>query len=194
MEDSIGFVAGNRDIAMKYYDLCDIERMSKKAINHIKKELKKLIKEDPYFLDSYSDYYNILMDEEDTLRARRVINQAYKKAMELILDENKQWPDKMEWGWMANRPIIRAILNKAIDEWNAYNDDVALEIFRKLLRTNPRDNIGVRFYILAILEGMSFEAYERKFNKGGFYDTSSWEWFNKHSHKFSEEFPSIEEE
>jgi len=186
------FLDKDRNIAMKYYDLCEYDRSTKKALTILKRELKYLISEDPYFLDSYSDYYQILMNENSFIEARVIINRAYKNALKLILDENKKWPDSLEWGFIENRHIIRAILNKAIDEWSAENETVALDLFRNLLKTNPRDNAGVRFYILAILMGMSFEKYENKFNKDGYYDSSSWEWFAKNSNKFEDEFPSVD--
>ena len=194
MSKIVEFVDKDRNVSMKYYGICELDRSTKKDINHVKKKLKDLMKEDPYFLDSYSDYYQILLHENDHIEARRLINSAYSKAMELILDKNKEWPDRLEWGWLENRHIIRAILNKAIDEWSSNNNEVALNLFRKLLITNPRDNAGVRFYILAILMNMSFDDYEKKFNKGGYYDDSSWKWFDKNYKKFKDEFPEDEEE
>tara|TARA_B100000508_G_scaffold140288_1_gene140822 strand:+ start:1751 stop:2320 length:570 start_codon:yes stop_codon:yes gene_type:complete len=186
------FVDENRDIAIKYYDLCDIDRSTKKGLDFVKSELKNLIKEDPYFLDSYSDYYQVLIDQGDLVEARKVINTGYKNAMYLILDSSGNWPDSLEWGWIENRHIIRLLINKSIDEWSSNNEDIALELFRKLLKTNPRDNGGVRFYMLAILMGLSFDDYEEQFNKGGYYDDSSWNWFNKNYKKFASEFKNLE--
>lgn len=186
------FVDDNRDVSMSYYDLCDVDTSTKANLNYIKKELKKLIKSEPYFLDSYSHLYQLLLNEDKVVEARELINMAYGNALELVLDKAGNWPDLIEWGWIENRHIIRAILNKGIDEWMFYRNDVALDIFRKLLRTNPRDNAGVRFYILAILMKMSFEEYEEKFNKGGHYDDSSWKWFEKNCKKFANEFTALE--
>ena len=77
---------------------------------------------------------------------------------------------------MENRHIIRTILIKAISLWKAGKTDYALNLFRKLLKSNPGDNTGVRNYILAIRMKMSFKKFEKGFNKGGFYDSSLIGW------------------
>jgi len=78
----------------------------------------------------------------------------------------------LEWGWLENRHIIKAILNKALSHWVKGETDEALELFRKILSTNPGDNPGVRFYILAIKQGMSYREFEKHYSKGG--TNSSW--------------------
>lgn len=65
--------------------------------------------------------------------------------------------DILEWGWLENRHIIRTILNKAISLWENNHMDEALNLFRNLLKTNPNDNVGARYYILAIRMNMSLE-------------------------------------
>ncbi len=80
-------------------------------------------------------------------------------------------------------------MNKAVSLWDQGKTDEALEMFRKLLRTNPSDNAGVRYYILAIRLNMSLEKFEKKFDKGGFYlATEIDRWFEENSKKFPDEF------
>ncbi len=182
------FVDKDRPVCMKYYDICEYDDSIPEGRKFVTKKLKALIKKDPYFLDSYSHLYQILLAEGKAESAIELIENAYQNALKLILDKSGNWPDRLEWGWLENRHIIRAILNKGTDEWMLNNCESALDIFRKLFKANPNDNAGVRFYILAIRMGMSFEEYENKFNKGGYYDDSSWKWFEKNQKKFSEEF------
>jgi len=111
----------------------------------------------------------------------------------LITDKNGNWPDILSWANLLNRHIIRAILTKAIILWGDQYKDEALDIFRKLLNSNLSDNIGARFYILAIRMGIDFEDFDKRFNKGGYYDEEILTWFDNNYKKFPEEFSAWEE-
>jgi len=179
-----------------YYDLC--ERYDGRNVKSMKKQLKQLIEQDPDFLDSYILLCEILEGEGNDAEAEKLLDKAYDRAVRLITDKNGNWPDVLEWGWLENRHIIRAILNKAISLWNNNEIDGALDLFRKLLKTNPGDNVGARDYILAIRMNMSFEDFEKRFNKGGFYDMELSDWFDKNYKSFPDEFDwwekAVEEE
>lgn len=170
----------------KYYDLMD--KYDGTNAKSIKNQLIRLIQKDPYFLDSYLLLYEILRDEEAFEEAEKILDEAYKKAMELITDKNGKWPDILEWGWLENRHIIRTILNKAISLWESNHIDEALNLFRNLLKTNPNDNIGARYYILAIRMNMSLEKFEKRFDRGGYYDNELPQWFERNYKKFPDEF------
>lgn len=169
-----------------YYDLC--EKYNGRNAKSIKRQLTQLIDKDPDFLDSYLLLYEILQDEGNLPGAEKILNDAYERAMKLITDKKGKWPDVLEWGWLENRHIIRTILNKAISLWESREIDDALNLFRKLLKTNPGDNVGARDYILAIRMNMSFEEFENRFNKGGYYDTELSDWFDENYKKFPDEF------
>ncbi|GLI54122.1 hypothetical protein [Thermodesulfovibrio yellowstonii] len=170
----------------KYYDLLD--RYNGTNAKSIKNQLTRLIRKDPYFLDSYLLLYEVLRDEEAFEEAEKVLDEAYKKALEMITDKNGKWPNVLEWGWLENRHIIRTILNKAISLWESNQIDDALNLFRNLLRTNPNDNIGARYYILAITMKISLSEFEKRFDRGGFYDNELPQWFEKNYKKFPDEF------
>ncbi|KXA97299.1 hypothetical protein AKJ38_01520 [candidate division MSBL1 archaeon SCGC-AAA259I14] len=174
-----------------YYELC--ERYGGGDVGPLKRQLSELIEEDPDFLDPYLMLYSILEDEGNLHEAEAMLNVAYERALELITDEEGRWPDKLEWGWLENRHIIRSILNKAISLWGNGETEEALELFRKLLATNLADNVGARKYILAIRMGMSLEEFEDRFNKGGYYDSEVMEWFDENYERFSDEFDQWEE-
>lgn len=154
----------------------------------VKLKLKKLIEKDPYFLDPYLLLMEILNEEENFEQGEEVLNLAYQKAMELILDKDRNWPDILEWGWLENRHIIRTIVNKALFLWAQGENEKALELLRKLLKTNPNDNVGARDYILAIRMGLSFDDFEDRFDRGGFYDSELSDWFQENYKKFPDEF------
>jgi tetratricopeptide (TPR) repeat protein len=169
-----------------YYALCD--RYNGRNAKFIKKQLTELIEKDQNFLDSYVFLHEILRDEGKFAEAEKILDDAYQRAINLITDKNGNWPDILEWGWFDNRHIIRAILNKAISFWINGEVDIALDLFKKLLQTNPGDNIGARYFILAIKMDMSFYKYESCFDKGGFYDDKISDWFDENHRKFPNEF------
>ena len=180
------YVDRDHEVMDTYYDLC--ERYTGRNAKTIKKQLEELIKRDPDFLDSYIFLYRILFRENKAKEAKKVLNEAYERAVKLITDENGNWPDILEWGWLENRHIIRAILNKGVLSWGSNDTECAITIFRNLLKTNPCDNPGVRFYILAIRMGISFRKFEKRFNRGGFYHQDLLEWFEENYQKFPDEF------
>jgi len=183
-----GFVDQHRPIQSKYYELMD--RADQETLSYQKavKLLKRLIEEDPDFLDPYLELYEIYQVENKDHKARQILNEAYERAIDLITDKQGNWPDVLLWGFLENRHIIRTILNKALLEWEDGNNDKALELLRKLLRTNPNDNVGARDYILAIRMGFSMLGFEDRFNKGGYYDMDLAIWFEEHARKFPDEF------
>ncbi len=182
------FVDKNRKVALRYWkvleDLEEGRLTTKKAI----KKLREIIRKDPDFLDPYLTICELLWEEGKEEEADRVLDEAYQRALRLITDEEGNWPDRLEWGWLENRHILRTLLNKGIERWDKGYTEEALSIFRNLLRTNPNDNLGVRDFILAIRKGMSYEEFERRFNKGGYYDSELVEWFEKHYKEFPDEF------
>lgn len=184
IEDS--FVDKNRPVQMKYYDTLD--RLETANDRKIQRVMEKLIKEDPDFLDPYLILYEIYQDNRKWNKADEILDNAYNRALKLITDKKGNWPEVLLWGFLENRHIIRVIFSKGVHLWDKEKTDEALDIFRKLLKSNPNDNVGARDYILAIRMGISFEAYEERFNKGGYYDSESIKWFEENAPKYPDEF------
>lgn len=180
------FVDKSRRVQIKYYELLD--KIDSLSADSLIRKIEKLMDEDPDFFDTYLMIYEIYQDNGELKKANQILNDAYVRAINLITDKKGNWPDSLMWGFLENRHIIRTIFNKAVHLWDEGQNDEALELFRKLLKTNPNDNVGARNYILAIRMGMSFEEYEEQFNKGGYYDSESVTWFDKNAPKFPDEF------
>lgn len=180
------FVDKDRPVSMKHYDLC--ERYDGKNSKAIISELNKLIKEDPLYLDSYNLLSQIYADICDFEKYEAIVVEAGKKGLSLISDKKGNWPLSLEWGWLENRHIIRAILNLGMHYWQKQENQKALEIFRSLLKSNLNDNVGARDFILAIRLGMTYNKFHKKFDKGGYFDSDLMDWFEKESKKFPDEF------
>lgn len=160
----------------------------------VKKELQKFIDRDPYFFDPYVMLFDLLEADGYHQIAEDLLNNGYEKVLKVILDKKGNWPDELHWGFIENRHIIRLLVNRAILFWKNKKNDAALDIFRNLLRSNPFDNVGARNYILAIREGMTLSAYEKRFDRGGYYDMESFEWFEQNMAKYPEEFEGLAED
>jgi len=186
------YIDKEREVMHEYYEL--YEKYEGKSMDFIKRKMKELIKKDPDFLDPYLILYDILNEEGKTKEAEELLDEAYRRAINLITNEEGDWPSILEWSLLENRHIIRTILYKAILLWKKGDVNDSLDLFRKLLKTNPVDNVGARFYILAIRMGMNFEEFENRFNKDGFYDSSLFDWFDENYRKFPDEFNWWEKE
>lgn len=180
------YVDKDREVMSDYYDMC--ERYGGGYSKLVETQMRSLIEKDPDYFEPYLLLYDMLNGTQRKIEAEKLLNDAYSRAVKLITDKDGKWPDVLEWGWLENRHIIRTILNKGISSWVNGKTDDALDLFRRLLRMNPRDNAGVRDYILAIRMDMTFDGFERRFNKGGFYDMKLMEWFDKNYKKFPDEF------
>lgn len=159
-------------------------------IEELKEFLKELIERDPYYLEPYVFLNEIYEMEGRVKDAEGILEEAYRRAIELISEENKL-PDRLEWKYPTNRHLIKALISMGVFYWEVGELEKALKIFKEVYKMNPSDEPGVRFYILAILEGMSFDEFEQVFTKDGEYDYEDLEqWFNKHSSTHKDIFSS----
>lgn len=186
------FIDKEHSIIEDYYNIMD--RYTGKNTPFIIPKLKKLIDIDPFFFDAYTSLVDLFYSINQFEKGDIIINQAFEKALKRIVDKKGNWPDRLEWGWLENRHIIRAILNQAILYWKCEKTNDALGLLRKLLRSNPNDNVGARFYILGIRKNISFIDFELRFNKNGFYDTDLPEWFDANYKSYPDEFERWDKE
>lgn len=181
------FVDKDHKIMSEYYDFIDSEERSPEETE---KEMQKFIEKDPLFLDPYLILFDLYQHNDDLDKAHEILESAYQKAIKLITDKKGNWPKKMLWGHLENRHIVRTLLKKALNLWIKDKRDDSLELLRKLLRSNPNDNIGARTYILAIRLGMNFDKFEKQMlSKDGYgYDGQKMWKFEKKMKDFPDEF------
>jgi len=145
-----------------YFDFLEspVQNDIKKSI----KALKAMIKKDKNFFDPYITLHEYYLMKRDFKKAIKTMEDAYHRAMDLI-EHKGSFPDTLRWGFIENRHIIRMLFNFAMFLWaNSEEKKEALRIFTQLLKSNPNDNIGARYSIVAILEGFgSQEEYEEQF-------------------------------
>ena len=177
-------------------ELVEYEGLSTEELTAIRMRLADLITKAPDYLDTYLLLREVYTMAEMHTQADKVLERAYKRALGLILDEQGRWPDVMEWVFMDNRPIIRTLNEKARALWYEGIDDPeswrkAFAIYENLLRTNPNDNIGTRYLLLAMLEKMTPPEFDDRFivwNElaGEVYNGKENKWFDSKSKKHPE--------
>lgn len=167
----------------KYIDLLNSEFNNTKLIE----ELKKLMDEDPDYLYPYLKLVKILKEEDQIHEADKVLENAYIRALNLIIDESDRWPGKMEGCWLPNWHILRTILEKAISLWETGETDDALNLFRKLLKTNPNDEFGVRNYILGIRMNLGYHDFQKWVGNDENHEAVL-DWFEENYSLFPDEF------
>ena len=119
----------------------------------IRRKLNALIKEAPDLIEAYNFRHDILQLEDHLVAMDKEAKRAYQAVITNYFSD-EQFPESMEWGFLENRPILRALYNYAVSCWHPQDKDKAVELFEKLLKMNPNDNQGVRFCLLALYEGM----------------------------------------
>jgi hypothetical protein len=186
------FIDKDRSVMDEYYDVTERFQDQQISLVETKQALKRLIKTDKYFLDSYLYLAQIEYDEENYEEYSQLVWGAYLKAIHLVANVDGDYPESLPWGWLENRHIIRALCNFALLQWEQDNIRLSLEVYRKLLASNLNDNIGARYSILAILLGYGPE-YEALFlpDSAPIYGLDAKKmntWFDTNAPKFPDEF------
>ena len=150
-EDEIyEFIDKNRfEVNEMYWNFLD-SGIGSDSIKSIKK-LKEIIKKDPNFFDPYITLHEYYFSENKAKEAFEILTKGYGRAMKLIFKRDR-FPDEMIWGFTENRHIMRIMFAYATLVWLVDDKKKALAIMLKLLQLNPNDNIGARYYVLALLE------------------------------------------
>ncbi|MCB1173928.1 MAG: hypothetical protein KDK39_10195 [Leptospiraceae bacterium] len=164
---------------MDIEDPSDLERM-----------FRPLLDEDPWYLEPYLVLHEAYIDELDEDYNGIWLEKAYERALDLVLDDQDFWPDRLEWGWLENRHILRTLHAKAELLWLKNEPTVALQLFHQIHKMNPNDNTGVRFSLLAILEGMDAEEYlDFSETEEGYMNPELFDWFAKRAGQYAHFFP-----
>ncbi len=124
------------------------------------------------------------------MQSFNILKKGYERAMKMVMHRGK-FPDVLSWLFMENRHIIRMIYNYALKMWEMGEKNEALRVMQQLLASNPNDNIGARYGIVALLEGYdNVQSWEEVFESDSGYGLDGLavdEWFNKHTKKYPDE-------
>lgn len=123
----------------------------KKAISKFKKALAIF----PQHIDALYHLSIIVEDIDEAKKYNEISLETGFKVFPKRFDTSK---DKLEWGWLENRPFLRSYEFKALFLLES-NPQEALKYFLQMLIWNPNDNQGVREIIADIyVKGENWDA------------------------------------
>jgi len=145
----------------------------------IRRKLNALVKEAPGLIEAYNCRYDILGHEDHIVAQDKEAKRAYNAVVTHYFSDG--FPDQMEWGFLENRPILKALYNFAVSCWVPREKEETIKTFKLLLRLNPSDNQGARFCLLGILEGMSQHHFFHKMDQ-----SMMLPWFQENCGKYAD--------
>jgi hypothetical protein len=148
------------DLMLFYeYDLFHIQ--DKKEEKKVLQQLVNFITAEPYFLEPMLELLGIFDMTQEKKQYDAILEHAYQVALfHVTLDKNGNWYDLIPWSHKENRSLIRALIFGAEKRWMEGKTDEAKNVFQNILKSNPGDNPGVRYQLLALLEGMTFKEFD----------------------------------
>lgn len=176
------FIDTYHDVTDDYYKLMEAEE-------HSDDDIYALIGRDPDFYDSYLFLADAFRDEDKNEEdARELEDRAFSRALERITDKKGNWPEKLQWGFIENRHVIRALATGADNLWKDGKLKESLDIYRKLLRSNLSDNMGARYAIVALRMDMPYDEYIKQvWPKERMPAQHIDNWFDKNAPSFADE-------
>lgn len=155
---------------------------------HDIEDVMRVLVKDRDFLDPYLYIVEALVDQGHEKEATDLAEQAFVRALGMILDIDGSWPDELVWGFHENRHIIKVLMRKADYEWRQGRTDNALALYKNLLKTNLSDNIGARYAIVGIRNGLTYNKYMQQVWPDQMTLARNVEvWFKKHAPKCAED-------
>ncbi|MEK7137518.1 MAG: hypothetical protein AAB853_04515 [Patescibacteria group bacterium] len=178
-------------IGVRWYELLERGMRTRKD----EKEFEAIQEEAPDFLAPYVELSHSALANGEPEEAFSIAVFAYMLAVQRIADREGNWPEVMEWAWLENRPLMRALHHFAWMLWQFGQPDHAGMILRRILRMNPGDNQGIRYELLAIRLRLPVETWDKPFfvNDGPMAGVA-WDarkigqWFDHEAKKFPDEF------
>jgi tetratricopeptide (TPR) repeat protein len=151
------------DVAREYLEL-EKEIMDARYSKKNAAKIAKFIKSFPSFPEAYwLDWVHESKQPQylGESSASRSLIRAYDVAIQKVHSLIGGWPDRLEWGWLENRCLLRIFQGMAEYYWECGAKYLAEDLFRRILTMNPNDNQGIRYSLVYLLKGKKFEQFER---------------------------------
>lgn len=110
-----------------------------------KSALKKIIAEDPQFIDAYNSLGYLEMDAGKYDKALAVFLHAFEIGNKLIPQD---FSGKIMWGFHDNRPFLSSMHGLGVCYIKTGDMAKANDVFAKMLNYNPNDNQGIRALVI----------------------------------------------
>ncbi|WP_347488419.1 tetratricopeptide repeat protein [Desulfoscipio sp. XC116] len=119
--------------------------------NKAKRIFNSIIQECPYFIDVHNHLAMIEWDAGNIIRAESHYSQAYEIGRSVL---SADFRGKLPWGWVENRPFLRAIHGLALVKLRQDDIKNAQKLLDWLIKLEPEDFLGVRSIIKDIKKGI----------------------------------------
>jgi len=132
-----------------YDDLMDefhagCELYEKGDIGEAERIFRVVLAQMPDHLDALHHLALVLSERNQLDEARDLWEQAVRIGRKAFPKDFKPGKDRLEWGWLENRPFLRCLHGLALVRYEDEELEEALRLFQELLSLNPNDNQGVR--------------------------------------------------
>lgn len=133
---------------MKFNDLLDMWDYGSVSPTDMERQLRELLHDAPNFIDVYHHLAMLLDQQGKGQEASLLWQQAVNIGMQCFIEQFSSAGNKLEWGWLENRPFLRAYHSLGLQYMKNGNTEMALSVFRTIISLNPGDNQGVRALIV----------------------------------------------
>lgn len=138
------FVEIPYETQMKFNDLLEERDFGGVSPAEMELQLRDLIAEAPNFIDAYHHLAMVLEERGKRQEASLLWQQAVNLGLQCFIEQFSAAGNRLEWGWLENRPFLRAYHALGLQHMDAGRPEMALAVFRTILVLNPGDNQGVR--------------------------------------------------
>jgi tetratricopeptide (TPR) repeat protein len=113
-------------------------------------------------LEAFNDLGELFLESNRIVEAAGTFAKAYEIAKSTIPKDFKVGKDRIPWGFLENRPLLRAFCNNGFQLFEEERFEEASQIFHFILQVNPDDNQGARYLLLDCYfqQGLFREALE----------------------------------
>ena len=113
-------------------------------LDEAERVFKTVLAQMPDHLDAIHHLAMVLSERDLLDQARDLWDQAVRIGRKAFPQDFKLGRDRLEWGWLENRPFLRCLHGLALARYEEGRIEEALRLFQELLSLNPNDNQGVR--------------------------------------------------
>ena len=113
-------------------------------LDQAERVFKEVLAQMPDHLDAIHHLALVLLERNLLDQAHDLWNQAVSIGQKAFSQDFKLGRDRLEWGWLENRPFLRCLHGLALARYQEGRIEEALRLFQELLYLNPNDNQGVR--------------------------------------------------
>ncbi len=120
-------------------------------LDEAERVFREVLAEVPCHLDAIHHLAIVLSERDLVDQARDLWDQSIRIGRKAFPQDFEQGRDKLQWGWLENRPFLRCLHGLALSKREEGRVEEALTSYQELLSLNPNDNQGIRALALEAL-------------------------------------------